>query len=235
MFDLRNELRGVVDICTNLKRQPQGAVIQFMGTRNGVGVSTCARALARIMAPRDKKPLWLMDLNFYENTQYRFFASRRAQGFYGAIGAARDAALGQQPFWRVHPALTRQDGRKAGDRYYLRMHQVGQHHLLVSHFRNDLLRPGQGVSLRPAKAYWQSLRHTAGLTIIDAPPLGRSKGGLVSALAADGVICVADPRDGLAGLHHLRACLEARGARCLGVVFNAPGRSAHTTTQVAAQ
>ncbi len=225
MIDLRQELYGLCGVYEQLAAQQRGVVIQFMGLQSGAGVSTCARAFARLLAPRQKRGVWLFDLDFYANTHFKVFSSAKAQSLYGPLGTACDATMGNASlFWRIQPELVREDGRKAGDRYYLNMHQVGNHRLYVSRFRNDLLRAKQDVHLCPAKSYWANIRKNVDLTIIDAPALNRGRGGLVTAADTDGVVIVAHPAEAGAPIQRMRQQIEGRGGRCLGVIYNAVPR-----------
>ncbi len=225
MIDLSRELAGVCQIYEQLAARQKGVVLQFMGVRSGAGVSTCARAFSRMIAPRSQRGVWLFDLDFYANTQFHALTSARAQAFYGPTGPALNAGMADAPlFWKIHPELIREDGRKAGDLFYLKMHQIGTHNLYVSCFRNDLLREKQHVSLRLAEKYWAQMRARTDLAIIDAPVLSRGRGGLVTAVDSDGVVIVAHPADAGAPVTHLRHQIEGRGGRCLGVIYNdAPG------------
>ncbi len=236
MIDLSRELAGLCQVYEQFATRKNGVVLQFMGVRTGVGVSTCARAFARMITPRTRRGVWLFDLDFYANTQFQALASKKAQALYGAVGPARDASMGNAPlFWRIHPELVRKDGRKAGDRYYLNMHQIGTHCLYVSRFRNDLLRAKQHVNLRPAKQYWAMVRAKTDLAIIDSPVLNRGRGGLTTAADSDGVFIVAHPTDAGAPVSHLRQQIEGRGGRCLGVIFNDATGQGLDTAQYAAQ
>ncbi len=236
MIDLSRELTGICQVYERLAAQQRGVVLQFMGVHAGAGVSTCARAFARLMTPRLSRGVWLFDLDFYTNAQHCVLTSERAQAFYGAAGPGMDASMDTAPlFWRVHPELVREDGRKAGDRFYLNMHQIGAHALFVSRFRTDLLREGQMVHLRQAKAYWAAVREKVDLTIIDSPVLNRSRGGLITAADADGVIIVAHPSQAGAQAHALRQQIEGRGGRCLGIVYNAAPVQAYQSANYAAQ
>ncbi len=236
MIDLSRELGGLCQAYQQLAIRRSGVVLQFIGAQSGVGVSTCSRAFARMMVPRMRRGLWLFDLDFYANAQHRFFASTKAQALYGAVGGATEAApKGVSLFWRVHPELVRKDGRKAGDRFYLKMHQIGAHTLYVSRFRKDLLRDNQQVHFRPAKHFWDSMRTKADLTIIDAPALDRSRAGLVTAADADGVVIIAHPAQAGASVQKLRMQIEGRGGRCLGVIYNAAPNAAFDNARQAAQ
>ena len=221
MIDLSTELAGLGRLYDQLAARRHGVVIAFMGVGEGCGVSTCARAFARQMAPRLARGVWLMDLDFYANSQYRVLCSPAAQRFYGAAGPAWVTPEGEPLFWRVHPALVRKDGSSAGDRFYLNMHRIGSHALFVSRFRNDLLRHGQQVMLHSSAPYWARMRRRAALAIADAPPLQRGGAGLVVAPHADGVVIVAHPASGDAAVHALRTRIEGRGGRVLGVLYNA--------------
>jgi len=220
MIDLSTELTGLVRLHDQLAARHNGVVIAFMGVSEGCGVSTCARAFARLMTPRLQRGVWLVDLDFYANSQYQALCSPAAQAFYGATGPAWITPEGEPLFWRVHPALVHKDGAKAAHRYYLNIHRIGAHALYVSRFRHDLLRQGQQVTLHASSAFWRTMRSRAALTIIDAPPLQRGGAGLITAPDADGVVIVAHPAQAGAPVQQLRRRIEGRGGRVLGVLYN---------------
>ncbi len=220
MIDLSTELAGLGRLHDQLAARRNGVVIAFMGVGEGCGVSTCARAFARQMTPRLRRGVWLMDLDFYANSQYKTLCSPAAQRFYGPTGPAWITPEGEPLFWRVHPALVRKDGACAGDRFYLNIHRIGSHALYVSRFRNDLLRHGQQVMLYSSQAYWTKMRSRAALAIIDAPPLQRGGAGLTVAPHADGVVIVAHPASAGAPVQDVRHRIEGRGGHVLGVLYN---------------
>lgn len=221
MFDLTDELYNLVEMYRTRADQRRGAVLAFVGLHSGVGVSTCAGAFARLVAPNSARGVWLYDLDFYANEQYGAFSSAQAQQLYGNIGPPMDPTLQMKPFWQVSPLLVRSDGREVSSAWYLAVHQIGQHRLFVSRFRNEALEGGQNVHVTQAPAYWQKVRDAIDLAIIDTPARDRSRSILAVAPDVDGVVIVADHGTDPNAVSALQAEIEAAGGRCLGLIFNA--------------
>ncbi|PWE17889.1 hypothetical protein DDZ18_04755 [Marinicauda salina] len=165
----------------------------------GAGASTVARSLARLVCAEVGRPVWLFDLDFRRNPQSR-------------VGRFRDqrfeAALGDARFWTAEP-------EGCGRLVFRRMEDLP---VFVSRFER---RPGavKRVSMRSAPVYWDRVRKSCALALVDAP-FGAA--GVKSvAPDMDGVIVVADARDHpdlRAEAHAAR--LDRCGAPVLGVVIN---------------
>jgi hypothetical protein len=220
MFDLTEELQGLVQLYRSRADQGRGAVLAFAGVTSGAGVSTCARAFSRLVAPNSRRGVWLFDLDFYANEQYATFSSPQASRTYGGIGLPMDPTLGMEPFWRVSPLLVREDGRRASSSWYLTVHQIGEHRLFVSRFRAESMKPGQHVHVTRSTDYWQRVRDAIDLAVIDAPARDRSRSILAIAPDMDGVILVAEHGTDANQLQSLQHEIEAAGGTCLGVIYN---------------
>lgn len=220
MLDLRNELQGLVDMYHARADRTRGAAIAFCGVRSGDGVSTCARAFARLTTPQSQKGVWLFDLDFYANGQYGTFASPQAVRLYGGLGKALDPGLHQTPFWRVSPALVRASGREVQSNWYMGLHRIGQHRLFVSRFRTEALRDGQQVHVTHAPAYWQRLRDAIDLAIVDVPARDRARTILGVAPDLDGIVLVAGHDVPDNEVVCLMREIEAVGGKCLGIIYN---------------
>jgi Mrp family chromosome partitioning ATPase len=111
------------------------------------------------------------------------------------------------------------------------MHQVGQHRLFVSKFRNQALQTGQSVHIIRAPSYWQKVRDAIDLAIIDVPSRDRSRTLLAIAPDVDGVVLVAEHGTDPNELTRLQHEVESAGGNCLGIIFNASGELPQNSQQ----
>ncbi|PHR57765.1 MAG: hypothetical protein COA47_11350 [Robiginitomaculum sp.] len=220
MFDLTEELQGLVHLYRTRADRRRGTVIAFVGVTSNCGVSTCARAFARQVAPNSTKGVWLFDLDFYANQQYAMFSTPQASRLYGPVGEPLDPTLQMEPFWQVSPQLVREDGREVSSAWYLAVHQIGQHRLFVSRFRSEALQDGQSVHVKRAAAYWQKMRDAIDLAVVDVPARDRSRTILALAPDVDGVVLLAEHGSDPNALIALQQEIEASGGTCIGVVYN---------------
>ncbi|VAV98987.1 hypothetical protein MNBD_ALPHA06-910, partial [hydrothermal vent metagenome] len=186
MFDLTEELQGLAHLYRTRADRGRGAVLGFVGVNSSVGVSTCARAFARLVTPNSRRGVWLFDLDFYANEQYATFSTGQAARLYGGVGLPMDPSLKTQPFWRISPLLVRKNGQKNSSSWYMTLHQIGCHRLFVSRFRAESLRPGQSIHVTKASGYWQRVRDAIDLAVVDIPARDRSRSILAVAADMDG-------------------------------------------------
>jgi len=194
-------------------------VIQFASAASGEGTSTVAREFARFAAARTRRPVWLVDLDFADSSQHRLIGADPAR--FGALGQACAASPDGSVFYAVQPPARDAEGRAVPDARYLVAHPVEGSQLWVTRFRRELLRPGQGVRMRPGPDYWNALRQHAELVVVDSPSAERSSAGLAMAPFMDFTVLVvaADVADA-AQLAALKDAIIAAGGRCAGLVFN---------------
>jgi hypothetical protein len=193
--------------------------IEFIAARDGEGVSTVARELAFTLARRERRRVWLIDLDLMGQSQAQVIADDPVR--FGELGPAAQASPDGSMFFTVQPPLSRPDGRPWPDARYVGAHSVGGAGLWVTRFRREALRPNQGVHVTPTPAFWTALKKHADVVIVDAPAAQRSQAGLTVAPLMDEVVLVvaADEPDHRAPVQ-LRDDLEAVGARCSGVFVN---------------
>jgi hypothetical protein len=213
------------DIAALLRLLVPGAAgarrVMLIGAEPGVGCSAFARRLAVEAGVAFDRPAWLYDLDLVDNPQFAF--ARGAPAL--APGPAIDADLGQPPFWRLVAAD--RSTLAAPGRPMLTLHRMGESQAHVSRFRSDRLAAGCRIQIHPNEAYWRAAAQAAGVVLVDAPALDRSRAGLAVASQMDQVVIVVSGRTGspppaLA----LRAELEERGARIAGVVLCGATRAA---------
>lgn len=221
MIDLSADLAG---LAAGLERtrpaDGRGRVIMFTSPHGGAGVSTLSREFARMMADRSPRGVWLFDLDLSRNEHFEEFTGAEAQRRYGPIGPALDATLGLDPFWRVTSDAADEGGRETLAAL-LTLHRVGGTRLLVSRFHPELLDEGQRVHIRAAHAYWERLRDTVELAVIDAPATERSFAGRPLYGEADAVVIVVDDRpEAMREAELLAEAVRERGGLPAGVIVN---------------
>ena len=218
MIDLTTEM---AELWTSLGPPPSGPgrVVQFIAASSGEGTSTVAREFARFAAGRTRGAVWLVDLDFAESSQYKAIAA--APGHFGALGKASAASPDGSTFFTVQPPARDPEGRAVPDARYMVAYPVGGTQLWVTRFRRDLVRPGQGVRMRPAPAYWNALRRHAELVVVDSPAAERASAGLGVAPFMDlSVLVVAADGADASAAAALKAGVIAAGGRCAGLFFN---------------
>ncbi|MHA6289515.1 P-loop NTPase family protein [Maricaulis sp. CAU 1757] len=203
-MNLTQELHHLIDGLEPIARPGgQGRALMVMGASPGAGASTVARELARLAAQRSRRGVWLYDLDLPGNAQAK--AAR-------VTGPAYDASFGRPPFWSLKTT-----GKPA--------RIVARQSVVRNLFVTELQASTQSVreaGLHAAPDYWDAVRQSIDLAIVDAP--GQSKAVMPLVTDLDGVILVADARlqrtDGLAAR---RAAIEARGGVVAGVIVNRAG------------
>ena len=200
-MNLSSDLSVLIDQLEPISRPAgMGRVLMVMGCSRGAGASTVARELARLSAVRSTRGVWLYDLDFKNNEQAQ--ACR-------AGAETFDLSLGRETPW-VLDANSRLVGRASSVR-----------NLVVSKVER---RPETRLqaALRGAPEYWDAVRQSIDLAVIDAPGQSRAPMNLVADM--DGVILVIDARDdNYQGLHARRDAIEQAGGVVAGVIVNRAG------------
>lgn len=200
-IDLTAELIQLVERLEPIGRPGgRGRVMMIMGAGRQTGASTVAREFARIAAARSRRGVWLYDLDLGSNPQRRALVPQPGKAF--------DAGFGRNPFWRVEPEVARARlvARQAGP------------HLYVTEFQRA---PGevQRLSLRPAPDYWNAVRQSIDLAVVDAPGNNRAVLALVGDM--DGVILVSDERrPNPDAIKARKEAIESRGGVVAGLILN---------------
>ncbi len=218
MVDLTPEM---AQLWTSLGPPPPGParVIEFISARSGEGTSTVAREFARFAAQRTRGAVWLVDLDFSDQAQYRAIAAEPKR--FGALGAATAASPDKSCFFTVQPPARDAEGRIVADTRYLVAHPVGGARLWVTRFRREMIHAGQGVRVVQAPDYWNALRRHAELVVVDAPAVDRAATGLTLAPFMDlSVLVLAEGGADAQGAAALKSAIEGGGGCCAGLVFN---------------
>lgn len=203
-MNLTHDLSELVDQLEPIARPGgEGRVLMVMGGSRGAGASTIARELARLAAQRSSRGVWLYDLDFTGNSQSEAAHVR---------GEVFDARFGREPFWSIR------SGQNPA--------RIVARQSVVSNLFVTQLQARRGtveqVGLRAAPEYWQAVRQSIDLAVIDAPASSRAPLAMVGDV--DGVILVADARlSRTDGVLARRQSIEARGGVVAGIILNRTG------------
>ena len=204
-MNLTADLSQLIDQLEPIARPGgEGRALMVMGASRGAGASTVGRELARLAAKRSSRGVWLYDLEFAGNPQSEAARVR---------GQAFDAGFGRDPFWSIQSG-----GQPA--RIIARESAVSNLFVTQLQARSGAV---EQVGLRAAPDYWQAVRQSVDLAIIDAP--GGSRAPLAMVADMDGVILVADARmSRVDGIQARRKAIEARGGIVAGLILNRTGQ-----------
>lgn len=191
---------------------PGGRCVMFMAASRGEGVSTLARMFAEQCAWRARRAALLVDLDLLRNSQCQAFVEAGVR-----VGESADGRLTGASFVR---AVTGTGADAPSEMRRLRIARVGDLRLYVTHFDAHGLSETVRLQISNSPEYWRAARTGAEFTVVDAPALVRSRAGLGVAPHMDGVVLVVSGAAGSAAATlNLKAELEARGARVLGLVY----------------
>jgi hypothetical protein len=218
MVDLTSEMAG---LWAALGAPPahRGRVLQFVAANPGEGTSTVAREFARLAAVRARKPVWLIDADFAQQSQLRAVADEVER--FGRLGGPVVASPDGSSFFAVTPRVTGKDGRPVAAARLMTARPCLGGRLWVTLFRADMLGADQRVEALPDARYWDAMRKHADTVIIDAPAAQRSDLGLTLAPFVDSsIMVVAAEATGAAETLALRDEIESVGGRIAGAVMN---------------
>lgn len=208
MNDLAPDLNNVWLALMNIA-QGRGASIMFIGARAGTSVSYCANNFAKLSQSRATKAVWLLDLDFFKNSQLENFKTNGAK-----LSGPFDMCFGMRPFWRLIPSYQETDLKSV-----IVGMRIDDSKLFISRFRGEKLKQGQNIQIGPAAKYWQNLKQHIELTIIDAPPVEISRAGIAIAPDIDAIVIVVDESSDFDEIAALRDELTARGGNIIGLVI----------------
>jgi hypothetical protein len=210
MMRLGFSVDGVLDA---LNAQPHrsrgdGRTIMFIAARNQEGVTTAARAVAEGSGPG---AVYGIDLDLKHN------ALARALMTHGKLGPKMDGRLSGASFYGVRAA----NGVMLTERApAFSLHRVGQTRIYAGLFDPRALPRGGRVVISSAPHYWDAVRASGVVAVVDAPAIERSQVGLRVAPHMDGVVLVvgADAGAAPAAMQAKEALVNA-GANLLGLVY----------------
>jgi Mrp family chromosome partitioning ATPase len=206
-------MTGVLRALTRTPRQGRGRVVMAISAQRGEGVSTVARGIAE---GANAGITLLMDLDLARDGQFRFYQEESfARG--ARLSDAIDGRLKGQSLYRIIGV----DGRlRPEPRSAMAFYRLGRSKLFVAGFDPAAIAPEERLQIPTGPAYWQAVRQSCELAVVDAPALERSRVGLSVCQHMDAAVIVASGKDGSAtATLGLKTELEAAGALVLGVVY----------------
>jgi hypothetical protein len=210
MKQLGFSVDGVLDA---LNAQPQrsggdGRAIMIISARSKEGVTSVARAVAEASGPG---AVYGIDLDLKHNALARALMTR------GALGPKMDGRVDGVSFYGVKAPT----GAMIAERTpAFSLHRVGQTRMYAGLFDARALPHGGRVVISTAPHYWNALRASGAVAVVDAPALERSQVGLRVAAAMDGVVLVVGADAGAApAAMAAKDALVNAGANLLGLVY----------------
>lgn len=211
-------MSGVLQALAALPRRGRGRAIMVMAARSGEGSSTVARSVAEGAA---NGVTLLLDLELSRSVHHQHFRSSGPP-----LWDPIDARLKGQALYRIVDAAGRP---RPEPQSALGFYRVGRSKLFVSGFNAGAMVEGDRLQFATGSAYWDAVRQSCELAVIDAPALDRGRVGLSVCAQMDGVVVVASGADGsVTATLALKAQLEAAGAFVMGVVYTRADRVALT-------
>ena len=194
-------------------------VVQVVAARRGEGASTVAREFALYAAARQRRTVWLVDLDLAASPQHAAFAADPER--YGALADPVAASPDGSMFFTVQPPSRGANGAAWPDAGFLVAQQAGQTRLWVTRFRREALQAGQTVHVLPHQGYWAALGRFCDLIVVDCPSADRSKAALTLAPFMDQtVLVVAAEQSEVQAPAALRDAIGEAGGQVAGLFLN---------------
>lgn len=192
---LEDEMLSLYKILDTLLPYTKCKILQFIGSREGEGVSTIIREFARVCANLIGHSVLLLDADRHNPTQGHFF---ELQHPYCWIDAIKDGA-------QIAKAI----------------HQIGGSSLFMSPSCNSSVSTPEIFNSPTFSGFCQNLRTDFDLVLIDSAPLTISADGLAVASKVDGVILVVEAeKTRWQTVRRVRDSIARVGGNILGVVLN---------------
>lgn len=169
--------------------------IQFISTREGEGVSTIVREMARTVAEQLGKKVLVLDAAHHNPTQHKFHDVSSAKGWHDIAkngGTLSEACL-----------------------------RTGHPNLFVSPLAGSTAANPYFVDIQASVVFLEEVKKRFDLILIDSAPASFSPDSIALSRYADGVIIVLEAEETrCASVEHLRDRILKNGGTILGVVFN---------------
>lgn len=170
-------------------------VIQFMGSREGEGTSTIIREFARISATRLGKRVILLDADRQHPVQHLLF--------------------------NIHPEYGWEDALGNGIPVEKIAYQIGTSALFLSPVSPCSVSNHQIFDSPRLKDFFETLRQTFDLVIIDSPPATVSSDGLSISRRTDGVVLVVEAeKTRWPVVESVRDSITRNKGKIIGMVLN---------------
>ena len=199
-MDFENEMITLNQAVAALLPNVQKKIIQFIGARQGEGVSTIAREFALTAANTLGQSVLLIDANYRNPVQHSFLGIK-----FFKIEAEHDCGDGL-------------DNRLTDEKA---MYQVGDSKLFLYPTFPLFSLASQGGSSSKIKDFFEKLKLRFDLILIDSPPMTGSPESIALCKSVDGfiLVCEAD-KTRWPVIENVKDRIIKNGGNILGVVFN---------------
>jgi hypothetical protein len=201
-------VEGVLDALAAQPRRGNGRTIMFVAARRKEGVTTIARTVAHAAGPH---LVYAIDLDLKRNALARALAGD------GGLGPGVDGRLNGVGFY----SLRGPHGALVGEQTpVFRYHRVGKTRVQAGVFDANAMPAGARVVISSAPHYWDAVRESGAIAVVDAPALERSEIALRVARNMDGVVLVVGSTPGSApAAVAAKEALAHAGANIIGLVY----------------
>jgi len=193
--DFGEEMLSLYKVLDTLLPHSKSKIFQFIGSREGEGVSTIVREFARVCANLIGHSVLLLDADRYHPTQAQFFEVQQSNSWLEAL--------------------------KDGEQIANVIHQIGKSSLFMSPSCNSAACTPEIFSSPAFNGFCQNLRTDFDLVLIDSAPLSVSPDGLAIASKVDGVILIVEAeKTRWQTVRRVKDSISRVGGDVLGVVLN---------------
>jgi protein-tyrosine kinase len=194
-FVVDAELFGLYQNISGLLPDTPGRTIQFIGSREGEGVSTIVREFARAAASRFDRRVLIMDAAHHNPTQHLHFNIREDYGW-------RDALRSGAPLCKA-------------------CYQAGDDNLFLSPISSTPALTPRIHDCAAAARLFTELKQIFDLIIIDSSPATTSPDSVAMTRFADGVVLVLEAeKTRWQVVESVKNRIIKNGGNILGVIFN---------------
>lgn len=221
MVSLFDEMVRLYGILNPPMADGTGRFVQFVSATPGEGTSTIAREFARVAVLHSQQNVLLLDLNTSGPGQYGYFEAASEDGDTGLLSEPVDCGVDPDSLWRLTSDVRARNRSNAPRGPLMSFHQVGTSKLLVSRFHSELLAAGETAQVTNQPRFWEGLRRSIDLTIIDSPAASEAHDGLAVSGLTDAVVLVVEAENTrVPVVEDLRDRIAAQGGNLVGVVLN---------------
>lgn len=193
--EMEMEMIGLYQSVDSLLSSCKGKVVQFIGSLEGEGVSTMTREFAKVSATKFERSVLLMDADYRNPTQHRYFDILPEYGLEEVI------RNGQHIDRAIH--------RVGNSRLYLNLISTNGHFTLRV-FNSPLV-----------DTLLKILKKRFDMVIIDSPPASVSPESLIISSRVDGVVLVMEAENThWMVVENVKNRIARNGGKVLGVVIN---------------
>lgn len=193
--EMGEEMLSLYKIIDTILPHTKSKVIQFIGAREGEGVSTIVREFAQVSADLIGHTVLLLDADRHRPTQSRYFEIESDYGWIEAL--------------------------KKGEQVGKALHRVGKSKLFMSPSMNSSVSTPEIFNSPMFDSLCQNLKTDFDMVLIDSAPLTVSPDGLAIASKVDGVLLVVEAeKTRWQTVRRVRDSITRVGGNILGVVLN---------------